>query len=163
MLGKMSKFGQILISKIKICPNYTRWKHWIIHTDILPHYRTLWDIHFGTAEKGVQWIYWRHQTEKLRLKENTYSKVWEHLKFVESSNNISSQTSEYVLSSSDELIADYVNVVGERIQLSVALRNIARSISLAIQQRSKKTPKTLASSTSGYYRQEQRKGEHLSL
>ena len=82
---------------------------------------------------------------------------------MESSNNISSQTSEYVLSSSDELIADYVNVVGERIQLSVALRNIARSISLAIQQRSKKKPKTLASSTSGYYRQEQRKGEHLSL
>ena len=60
---------------------------------------------------------------------------------MESSNNISSQTSEYVLSSSDELIADYVNVVGERIQLSVALRNIARSISLAIQQRSKKNPK----------------------
>ena len=85
-----------------------------------------------------------------------------NLKFVKSSCNASSKTSEYVHSSSDDLIADCIYAAGEGIQLSVALRNIARSMSLGIQQRSKKCPKP-ASSTSGYYRQERRKGEYLSL
>ena len=39
--------------------------------------------------------------------------------------------------SSDELIADCINAVGKGMQSSVALRNIARSISLDIQGRSK--------------------------
>ena len=73
-----------------------------------------------------------------------------NLKFVKSSCNASSKTSEYVHSSSDDLIADCIYAAGEGIQLSVALRNIARSMSLGIQQRSKKSPK-LASSTSGHY------------
>ena len=56
---------------------------------------------------------------------------------MKSSYNTSSKTSEYVRSSSDELIADCKNAAGEGIQLSVALRNIDTSISWDIQQRSK--------------------------
>ena len=85
-----------------------------------------------------------------------------NLKFVKSSCNASSKTSEYVHSSSDDLIADCIYAAGEGIRLSVALRNIARSMSLGIQQRSRKSPK-LASSTTGHYRQERRKGEYLPL
>ena len=69
------------------------------------------------------------------------AKFGNNLKFVKSSYNTSSKTSEYVLSSSDELIANCINAAGEGIQLLVALRNIARSISLDIQQRSKENPK----------------------
>ena len=69
------------------------------------------------------------------------AKFGNNLKFVKSSYNTSSKTSEYVLSSSDELIADCINAAGEGVQLSVALRNIARSISLDIQQRNKENPK----------------------
>ena len=36
---------------------------------------------------------------------------------------------------------DFVNAAGERIQLSIALKNIARSMSLGIQQRSKENRK----------------------
>ena len=75
----------------------------------------------------------------LHLKEMLITKFGNNLKFVKSSYNTSSKTSEYVLSSSDELIADCINVAGEGVQLSVALRNIARSNSLDIQQRSRKT------------------------
>ena len=57
--------------------------------------------------------------------------MWNH--------HTSSKTSEYVLSSSDELIADCT--AGEGVQLSVALRNIVRSISLDIQQRNKENRK----------------------
>ena len=69
------------------------------------------------------------------------AKFGNNLTFVKSSCNASSKTSEYVLPSSDELIADCINAAGEGIQLSVALRNIDRSISLDIQQRSKEKPK----------------------
>ena len=69
------------------------------------------------------------------------AKLGNDLKFVKSSCNTPSKTSEYVLSSSDELIADCINAAGEGIQLSVKLRNITRSISLDIQQRSKENPK----------------------
>ena len=65
----------------------------------------------------------------LDLKEMLIAKFGNNLKFVKSSYNTSSKTSEFVLSSSDELIADCINAAGEEIQLSVALRNIARSIS----------------------------------
>ena len=77
----------------------------------------------------------------LHLKEMLITKFGNNLKFVKSSYNTSSKTSEYVLSSSDELIADCINVAEEGIQLSVALRNIARSIRLDNQQRSKENPK----------------------
>ena len=69
------------------------------------------------------------------------AKFGNNLMFVKSSYNTSSKTSEDVLSSSDELIADCINAAGEGIPLSVALRNIGRSISLDIQQRSKENPK----------------------
>ena len=69
------------------------------------------------------------------------AKFGNNLKFVKSSCNTSSKTSEYVLSSSDELIANCINAAGEGIQLSVALRNIARLISLDIQKRSSENPK----------------------
>ena len=69
------------------------------------------------------------------------AKFGNNLKFVKSSYNTSSKTSEYVLSSSDELIANCINAAEEGKQLLVALRNIARSISLDIQQRSKENPK----------------------
>ena len=69
------------------------------------------------------------------------TKFGNNLKFVKSSYNTPSKTSEYVLSFSDELIADCINAAGEGVQLSVALRNIARSISLDIQQRNKENPK----------------------
>ena len=69
------------------------------------------------------------------------AKFGNNLIFVKSSYNTSSKTSEDVLSSSDELIADCINAAGEGIPLSVALRNIARSISLDIQQRSKENLK----------------------
>ena len=82
---------------------------------------------------------------------------------MKSSYKTSSKISEDVLSSSDELIADCINAAGEGIQLSVALRNIARSISLDIQQRSKENPKLWPPVPPGYYRLEQRKGEYLSL
>ena len=77
----------------------------------------------------------------LDLKEMLIAKFGNSLKFVKSPYNTSSKTSEYVLSSNDELIDDCVNAAGEGIQLSVALRNIATSISLDIQQRSKENPK----------------------
>ena len=69
------------------------------------------------------------------------AKFGDHLKFEKSSYNTSSKTSGYVLSSSDELIAYFINVAGEGIQLSVALRNIDRWISLDNQQRRKENPK----------------------
>ena len=69
------------------------------------------------------------------------AKFGNNLKFVKSSYNTSSKTSEYVLSSSDELIADCINAAGEGMQLSVALRNTARPIKLAIQKRSTENPK----------------------
>ena len=68
------------------------------------------------------------------------AKFGNNLKFVKSSCNTSSTTSDYALSYSDELIADCINAAGEGIQLLVALQNIARSISLGIQQRSKENP-----------------------
>ena len=68
-------------------------------------------------------------------------KIANSLKFVKPSHNTSSKASEYLLSSSDELIADCINAAGEGIQLSVALRNIVRSISIDLQQRSKENPK----------------------
>ena len=78
----------------------------------------------------------------LDLKEMLTAKFRNNLWFVKSSYNTSSKTSEYVLSSGGELIADCINAAGEGIPLSVALRNIAtRSISLDIQQRSKENPK----------------------
>ena len=77
----------------------------------------------------------------LNLKEMLIAKFGNNLKFVKSSYNTSSKTSEYVLSSSDELIADCINAAGEGIQLSVALRNTARPIRLAIQKRSTENPK----------------------
>ena len=64
-----------------------------------------------------------------------------NLKFVKSSCNTSSKTSENVLSSSDELITDCLNAAGEGVLLSVAVRNIARLISLDIHQRRKENPK----------------------
>ena len=83
----------------------------------------------------------------LDLKEMLIAKFGNNLKFVKSYNT-SSKTSEYVLSSSDELLADCINAVGEEIQLSVTLKNIARLISFItfntqnkIQQRSKENPK----------------------
>ena len=54
-------------------------------------------------------------------------KFGNNLKFVKSSYN----------TSSDELIADCINAAGKGMQSSVALRNIARSISLDIEGRSK--------------------------
>ena len=77
----------------------------------------------------------------LDLKEMLIAKFGNNLKFVKSSYNTSSKTSEYVLSSSDELIADCINAAGEGMQLSVALRNTARPIRLAIQKRSTENPK----------------------
>ena len=77
----------------------------------------------------------------LDVKEMLVAKFGNNLKFVISSYNTSSRTSEYLLSSSDELIADCINAEREGIQLSVTLRNIARSISLDIQQKSKQNPK----------------------
>ena len=68
-------------------------------------------------------------------------KIVNSLKFVKPTHNTSSKASEYLLSSSDELIADCINAAGEGIQLSVALRNIVRSISIDLQQRSKDNPK----------------------
>ena len=65
----------------------------------------------------------------LDLKEMLIAKFGNNLKFVKSSYNTSSKTSEFVLSSSDELIADCINAAGEGVLLSVAVRNIARSIS----------------------------------
>ena len=80
--------------------------------------------------------------KSLDLKEMLTAKFRNNLRFVKSSYNTSSKTSEYVLSSGGELIADCINAAGEGIPLSVALRNIAtRSISLDIQQRSKANPK----------------------
>ena len=77
----------------------------------------------------------------LDLKEMLIAKFGDHLKFVKSSYKTSSKTSGYVHSSSDELIAYFINAAGEGIQLSVALRNIDTSISLDNQQRSKENPK----------------------
>ena len=78
----------------------------------------------------------------LDLKEMLIAKFGNHLKFVKSSYNTSSKTSGYVLSSSDELITYCINAAGAGIQLSAALRNIDRSISLDNQQRSKENPKS---------------------
>ena len=52
----------------------------------------------------------------LDFKEMLTAKFGNNLKFVKSSYNTSSKTSEYVLSPSDELIADCINAPGEGIQ-----------------------------------------------
>ena len=94
----------------------------------------------------------------LDLKEMLIAKFGYNFKFVKSSYNTSSKTSEYVLSSSDELIADCINAAGEGIQLSVTLRNITRSISLDIQQRSKENPKLWPPVTQDIIGKNQEKG-----
>ena len=69
----------------------------------------------------------------LDVKEILIAKFRNNLKFVKSSYIFK----DFILISSDEPIGDCINTAGEGIQLSVALRNIARSINLDIQQNPK--------------------------